>query len=127
VEFWSLAVELFAGIPHFNISKMPTKNRKKPDVKESHSPTDNETPTSEPAEPIKKTKKRSLGLTFAIGGIAGLFFAGFAAKNQDIQFISELRLDAFVDVIPAGILKEATEISVGSLEVAEQPEAGVGC
>lgn len=102
--------------PHLAISNMSARNRKKPDAKEPHSPAESEAPavTSKSAEPVKKTKKRSLGLTFAIGGIAGLLLAGFAAKNQDMQFISDLRLDSLIDVIPAGILKEATEISVRS-------------
>lgn len=95
---------------------MPVKNRKpqgsrkppEPELDDDSTPS----PSSPPPEERKKTKKRSLGLTFFIGGIAGLLLAGFAAKNQDsMQFISELRLDALVDVIPAGILKEATEIS----------------
>jgi len=97
---------------------MPVKNRKpqgsqKPPEPELDDDADaTPSPSPPPSQERKKTKKRSLGLTFFIGGIAGLLLAGFAAKNQDsMQFISELRLDALVDVIPAGILKEASEIS----------------
>lgn len=62
----------------------------------------------------KAPRKRSLGLTFAIGGLVGLLLAGLA-KNKDmmnIELIQDLRLDALVDVIPAGILQEASDISV---------------
>ncbi|KAG0136052.1 hypothetical protein HOY82DRAFT_103572 [Tuber indicum] len=97
---------------------MPVKNRKpqgspkppEPELDDDATLSPSLSPT--PPQERKKTKKRSLGLTFFIGGIAGLLLAGFAAKSPDsMQFISELRLDALVDVIPAGILKEATEIS----------------
>jgi hypothetical protein len=62
----------------------------------------------------KLPQKRSLWLTFAIGGIAGLFLAGLA-KNQDLvnlELIQDLRLESLFDAIPAGILKEASDISV---------------
>lgn len=59
----------------------------------------------------KRAKKRSYTLVFIIGGIAGLLVAVFFAKNQDIV-IGDFQLSALVDVIPAGILKEATDISV---------------
>lgn len=66
------------------------------------------------ALPSKKQKKRSTWLTFAIGGIAGLLLAGAAAKNQDLvkmELLQDLSLDSIIDVIPAGILKEASDIS----------------
>lgn len=59
----------------------------------------------------KRVKKRSYTLVFIIGGIAGLLVAILFANNQDIV-IGDFQLSALVDVIPAGILKEATDISV---------------
>lgn len=59
----------------------------------------------------KRAKKRSYTLVFIIGGIVGLLVAIFFANNQDI-IIGDFQLSALVDVIPAGILKEATDISV---------------
>ncbi|KAF8250231.1 hypothetical protein K440DRAFT_619717, partial [Wilcoxina mikolae CBS 423.85] len=62
----------------------------------------------------KKQRKRSTWLTFTIGGIAGLLLAGAAAKNQDmvkLELLRDLSLDSIIDVIPAGILKEASDIS----------------
>lgn len=62
----------------------------------------------------KRPKKRSLWLTFAVGGLVGLFLAGLA-KNQDLvnlELIQDLKLESLFDAIPAGILKEASDISV---------------
>lgn len=61
----------------------------------------------------KRQKKRSSWLIFTIGGLVGLVLAGAAAKNQDIglQLLRDMSLDSIIDVIPAGILKEASDIS----------------
>lgn len=61
----------------------------------------------------KRQKKRSSWLIFTIGGLAGLLLAGAAAKNQDIglQLLRDMSLDSIIDVIPVGILKEASDIS----------------
>jgi phospholipid:diacylglycerol acyltransferase len=69
-------------------------------------------------EPPQKRKKRSLGLTFAIGGVVGLLLAGLA-KNRDmvsLELIQDLKLDSIIDVIPAGILKEASDLSQSEKE-----------
>lgn len=61
----------------------------------------------------RKTRRRSL-TTFIIGGLVGLFFAGWA-KSQDLvtlELIQDLRLENIIDAIPAGILKEASDITV---------------
>lgn len=78
-------------------------------------PTESSEPASTAQEIVegtaKRTKKRSYTLVFIIGGIVGLLIAIFFAKNQDIV-IGDFQLGSLVDVIPAGILKEATDISV---------------
>jgi len=105
---------------------MPVKNRKPQGSQEAPEPElDDDTgatasPYPPPSQEPQKTKKRSLGLTFFVDGIAGLPLAGFAAEDQDyMQFISELRLDALVDVILSGIPNEVLEIS-------KQEKAAVG-
>lgn len=65
-----------------------------------------------------KAKRRSL-TTFIVGGLVGLFFAGWA-KNQDLvtmELLQDLRLESIFDAIPAGILKEASDISKREQEV----------
>jgi len=45
-----------------------------------------------------------------------MFLAAFVGVNRDIvnlDALADIRLDVLADVIPAGILKEATDISVG--------------
>lgn len=63
-----------------------------------------------------RTSKRWTIAIFTIGGIAGVLGAGFffgGNPNFNLDSLPELRFDALADVIPAGILKEATDISVG--------------
>lgn len=43
-----------------------------------------------------------------------MLLAGAAAKNQDLvkmELLRDLSLDSIIDVVPAGILKEASDIS----------------
>lgn len=91
-----------APVTEFTLPAAPSKNP------EPHVP--RIVPTAV-EDKVKRTKKRSYTLVFIIGGIAGLLIAIFFANNQDIV-IGDFQLGALVDVIPAGILKEATDISV---------------
>lgn len=62
------------------------------------------------------SKRRGFSM-FTIGSIMGMFVAAFVGVNRDIvslDALADIRFDALADVIPAGILKEATDISVGS-------------
>src|SRR4051794_26982669 len=80
--------------------------------------------TPEKAEPVqlappvsKKGRKRRFGLIFSLGGLFGIIVAGVFANHNDVininlDLLSDLNLDSFFDVIPAGILKEARDISV---------------
>jgi phospholipid:diacylglycerol acyltransferase len=82
---------------------------------------DDEDENNKRKKPHKDTrqKKRSLWLIFTAGGIIGLLLAGMAAKHQDLDIgldigldvLRELSLDSIIDVIPAGILKEASIIT----------------
>ncbi|KAH0565318.1 hypothetical protein GP486_001279 [Trichoglossum hirsutum] len=83
--------------------------------------------TSEKAEPVRlaptnttteprKGRKRRFGFIFLLGGLFGIIVAGYFANHNDVininlDLLSELNLDSFFDVIPAGILREARDIS----------------
>ncbi|CCX07976.1 Similar to Phospholipid:diacylglycerol acyltransferase; acc. no. O94680 [Pyronema omphalodes CBS 100304] len=82
-----------------------------------HSDTNSEKQQQQQDPP--RRKKRSTWLIFTIGGLAGLFLAGFTAKNQDmlrLELLQDLNLDTIIDIIPAGILKEASDITMREKE-----------
>ena len=62
----------------------------------------------------KKSKRRN-GLIFGLGGLFGLVVAAFFANQQDVinlEGLLDMNLDSLFDVIPAGIIKDAKDISV---------------
>ncbi|KZZ88997.1 Lecithin:cholesterol/phospholipid:diacylglycerol acyltransferase [Moelleriella libera RCEF 2490] len=70
----------------------------------------------------KATRKRRNTLIFLLGGFCGLFAAGFFAKTNDlIDFpeIGELSMDSFLDVLPAGLIKDARDLVQGEREVTD--------
>jgi hypothetical protein len=59
--------------------------------------------------------KRRNGLIFALGGIFGIFVALFFANQQDVislESLMDLNLDALIDVIPQGLVRDAREFTV---------------
>lgn len=63
----------------------------------------------------KPRSKRRNGLIFALGGVFGIFVALFFANQQEVislDSLMDLNLDALIDAIPQGIVKDAREISV---------------
>jgi len=63
----------------------------------------------------KKHGKRRNWLVFGLGGLFGIVVAGFFAGKSDlIDFpeFSELSVDSFMDVLPAGFVREARDIAV---------------
>lgn len=63
----------------------------------------------------KRRSKRRNGLIFGLGGIFGIFVALFFANQNEViswDVLADLNLDSLIDVIPAGIIKDATEFSV---------------
>ena len=52
---------------------------------------------------------------FGLGGLFGILLAGFfAGKNDFIEFpeIGDFRMDSLMDVLPAGFMREARDLSV---------------
>lgn len=96
---------------------------------ESPSPSPSRASTPDPGEevrlvPISKLKKLSTGkkskkkswLIFGLGGVFGLIVAVFFANQQEVirlEGLLDLNLDSLMDVIPAGIISDARDITVG--------------
>ena len=62
-----------------------------------------------------KTSKRRNGLIFGLGGLFGLVVAAFFAQQQEVVNLNgllDLNLESLLDVIPAGIVNEAKDITV---------------
>ena len=65
----------------------------------------------------KKGGKRRNGLIFGLGGLFGILLAVFFANQQDViklEGFMELNLDSLLDVIPAGIVRDARDLTVSS-------------
>jgi len=84
------------------------------------SPAKGEAVTLIPAAQLKKLKskksKRRQGLIFGLGGLFGLVVAAFFADQHDVinlEGLVDFNLDSLLDVIPAGIVKDAKDITVG--------------
>ena len=64
----------------------------------------------------KKGKRRSWVL-FSLGGLFGVVVAAFFAQQHDVislEGLVDFDLDSLIDVIPAGIVKDAKDITVSS-------------
>ncbi len=64
----------------------------------------------------KKSKRRN-GLIFGLGGLFGIIVAVFFANQSDVinfEGLMDLNLDSLLDVIPAGIIRDAKELTVRS-------------
>jgi hypothetical protein len=54
---------------------------------------------------------------FSIGGLFGVILAGLAYRNQDLMsldLLGDISLDSILDVLPPGIIKEASDIRVSA-------------
>ena len=68
----------------------------------------------------KKRSKRRNGFIFGLGGLFGVIVMAFFANQQDVlnmDSLMGLNFDSIVDVIPAGILREAKDITVRILQL----------
>lgn len=62
-----------------------------------------------------KRSKRKSWLIFSLGGLFGLIMAVFFANQQEViklEGLLDVNLDSLMDVIPAGIVKHAKDLSV---------------
>ena len=63
----------------------------------------------------RKGRTRNNTLVFGLGGLFGLVLAGFFAQQQEIlnfDALLDMNLAGITDVIPAGILKDARDLTV---------------
>lgn len=61
----------------------------------------------------RKSKRRSW-LVFVLGGLFGVVIAAFFAQKHEVinlEGLVDFNLDSLIDVIPAGIIKDAKEIT----------------
>lgn len=96
---------------------------------ESPSPSPSRAGTPDPGEEVqlvpvsklkkltagKKSKRKSWAL-FGLGGLFGLVAALFVANQSEmikLESLLDLNLDSLMDVIPASIIRDAQDLSVG--------------
>ena len=63
----------------------------------------------------QKGRKRRNGLIFGLGGLFGIVLAAFFANQHDVDLRGMLDMNFYeglLDVIPAGVLREAKDITV---------------
>ena len=84
------------------------------------SDTDGELVTLVPASQLQKLKtksrsKRRSTLIFGLGGLFGILVAAFFAQQNDVinlEGLVDFNLESLLDVIPAGIVNDAKDITV---------------
>ncbi|MCJ1268408.1 hypothetical protein MMC22_008296 [Lobaria immixta] len=77
----------------------------------------------------KKRSKRRNGFVFGLGGLFGILVAVFFANRHDVinfEGLMDLNLDSLIDVIPAGIVKDAKDITRGEREAVNYDSFSVG-
>ena len=63
----------------------------------------------------RRRSKRRNGFLFGLGGLFGILVAAFYANRHSVisfEGLMDLNLDSLIDVIPAGIVKDAKDITV---------------
>ncbi|KAI1495656.1 Lecithin:cholesterol acyltransferase [Biscogniauxia marginata] len=73
-----------------------------------------------------KTRKRKNTFIFFLGSLFGIIAAGWMAKSNDlIEFpeFSDLSVDSFLDVLPAGFVKDMKDIVKGERDFADSYDA----
>ena len=63
----------------------------------------------------KRRSKRRHGFVFGLGGLFGILVAAFFANRHDVinfEGLMELNLDSLIDAIPAGVVKDAKDLTV---------------
>ncbi|KAF8866329.1 LACT-domain-containing protein [Acephala macrosclerotiorum] len=76
-----------------------------------------------------KTRKRRNGFIFFLGGLFGIVVAGFFARQNDlIEFpeLGDLRMESLMDVLPAGFVSDARDLTRGEREAVNYDSFSVG-
>ena len=63
----------------------------------------------------KQSHKRRNSIIFILGGLFGVCVAAFFAQRQEVisfEGILDLNLDSLIDVLPAGVIKDAKDLTV---------------
>ncbi|KAK2626283.1 hypothetical protein QTJ16_004545 [Diplocarpon rosae] len=77
----------------------------------------------------KDSRKRRNGFIFILGGLFGIVVAGFFAGKSDlIDFpeFGDLSMDNLIDVLPAGFVKDARDLSKGERDAVNYDSFSVG-
>ena len=89
------------------------------DQSQDYNPSGGEPVTLIPARQLEKLKskkgKRRSWLLFGLGGLFGVIVAAFFAQQNDVinlEGLVDFNLESLMDVIPAGIVKDAKDITV---------------
>lgn len=109
---------------------MNTLRRRTGALRRGETPSREETPDSEDLRVVSAKKlhrlthqppgrKRKMFWIFVLGGLFGLVLAAFFANNSDLIDLASLvdvNLETLMDVLPAGLIKDAKEFQVSGLE-----------
>ena len=75
------------------------------------------------AKQQKSSKRRNLWI-FGLGSIVGICVALFFAQSNDVvdlAYLKQMNLDSLLDVLPAGLLKDAQDMQVSSIIALQTP------
>ncbi|KAI9740808.1 MAG: hypothetical protein M1818_004413 [Claussenomyces sp. TS43310] len=76
-----------------------------------------------------RSRRRRNGLIFFLGGLFGIVLAGFfAQRNELIDFpeLGDLSMDSVLDVFPAGLVKDAKDLTQGQRDAFNYDSFSVG-
>ncbi|KAK1251390.1 hypothetical protein MKX07_006869 [Trichoderma sp. CBMAI-0711] len=80
-------------------------------------------------ERLPKARKRRNTFIFLLGGLCGLIAAGFFAKTNDLidlPELTEINMDSFLDVIPAGLVRDMRDLVQGERDATSYDSFSVG-
>ncbi|KAL9000827.1 MAG: hypothetical protein Q9169_000581 [Polycauliona sp. 2 TL-2023] len=86
-------------------------------------------PTSKLKKLSSKRSKRRQWLVFGLGGLFGIIVAAFFAQQNDVinlEGLMDMNLDSLLDAIPAGIVKDAKDITRHEREAVNYDSFTVG-
>ncbi|MCJ1356365.1 MAG: hypothetical protein MMC33_006360 [Icmadophila ericetorum] len=78
---------------------------------------------------LPRQSKRRNGLIFGLGGLFGILVAAYFANRQDVinfEGLLDMNLDSILDVIPAGIIREARDITQHERDAVNYDSFSVG-